>query len=342
MLDRNESGFSDYPITTDSDLEKELAKRFENLTIQNEEAINDIYEDDVISKVKAGTHLLLPNNLYIWATMNTSDQSLFPIDSAFKRRWDWKYIKISDSGMKYRIAVNGKEYDWWEFVEAVNREIESECNQEDKKLGYFFAKTTQNAEGRYIISADKLLSKVLFFLYNDVFKDFGYDSKMFKGENGNPMQFSDYFDSHGNTIESALERVLQNLEIKPIGEDIDDESTDMDGETPVSPGISARVNGRKVGTITKALYQILGAVVDNNTYEALYQSVKNSITREEDVMKTIPSIDTYQKENRWYNKPLTTKDGVSFVITNQWKKDLLPQVEGLASALGVSYEKLSE
>ena len=216
LLDRNECGYSDYPITTDSDLEKVLANSFANLEVFNAETVNSIYDDDIVSKVKDGTHLLLPNNLYIWATMNTSDQSLFPIDSAFKRRWDWKYIKISDSGMNYYIAVNGNEYDWWEFVQAINRKIEEEGTQEDKKLGYFFAKTTQNDDGRYIINADKFLSKVLFFLYNDVYKDFGYDDDIFKGENGTPMQFADYFDHLGNTVEPAVERFLQNLGLKPI------------------------------------------------------------------------------------------------------------------------------
>lgn len=227
LLDRNESGYSDYPITTDSDLEKVLAKSFANLTIQNEESINGIYDDDVMSKVKGGTHLLLPNNLYIWATMNTSDQSLFPIDSAFKRRWDWKYIKISDSGMNYRIAVNGNEYDWWEFVQAINDKIGEDGTQEDKKLGYFFAKTNRNADGRYIISADRFLSKVLFFLYNDVFKDFGTNDDIFKGENGAPMQFADYFDHHGNTVEPAVERFLQNLDLNPLKANISD---DLNGD----------------------------------------------------------------------------------------------------------------
>lgn len=216
LLDRNESGYSNYPITTDSDLEKILANSFANLIVSNAEEINYIYDDDIISKVKDGSHLLLPNNLYIWATMNTSDQSLFPIDSAFKRRWDWKYIKIADCGMNYRIVVNGNEYDWWQFVEAINHEIETECAQEDKKLGYFFAKTTKEPDGKYIISANKFVGKVLFFLYNDVYKDYGYDNKIFMGENGNPMLFADYFDQYGNTVESAVERFLQNLGLKPI------------------------------------------------------------------------------------------------------------------------------
>lgn len=240
LLDRNENGFSDYPITTDADLQKELAKAFAGLEIPNAEAINSQYDGmDVVGQVKKGSHLLLPNNLYIWATMNTSDQSLFPIDSAFKRRWDWKYIKIADSGLGYRIAVNGKEYDWWQFIEAVNAQIGIDTDQEDKKLGYFFAKTAKNNEDKYIISADKFLSKVLFFLYNDVYKDLGLDNKMFVGEEGKPMSFADYFDHHGNTIEPKVELFLKNLGLSPINDirttsdtsidepqDVTDEATD--------------------------------------------------------------------------------------------------------------------
>ena len=96
LLDRNGYGFSDYPITADKDMKKQLAKAFKGITIADAERINGYYEKDVVNKVLSGDILLLPDNLYIWATMNTSDQSLFPIDSAFKRRWDWKYIPISE------------------------------------------------------------------------------------------------------------------------------------------------------------------------------------------------------------------------------------------------------
>ena len=234
LLDRNEDGFSDYPIHADTDLSKELAKEFKDLNVSNAAAINALYDGkDIVGEVKSGSHLLLPNNLYIWATMNTSDQSLFPIDSAFKRRWDWKYIKITDSCKGYTLAVNGKEYDWWDFLKAINHHIGTQTSQEDKKLGYFFVKATKNAEGKHVISADKFLSKVLFFLYGDVYKDYGFDDVIFQGEDNQPMEFSDYFDEKGDAVEPKIEKFLQNLELKPkTGVDrdsIEDTDEDFDG-----------------------------------------------------------------------------------------------------------------
>lgn len=223
LLDRNEEGFSDYPIHADTDLSKELAKEFKDLNVSNAATINALYDGkDIVGEVKNGSHLLLPNNLYIWATMNTSDQSLFPIDSAFKRRWDWKYIKITDSGKGYTLAVNGNEYDWWDFLKAINHHIGSQTSQEDKKLGYFFVKATKNADGKHVISADKFLSKVLFFLYGDVYKDYGFDDVIFQGEDNQPMEFSDYFDENGNAVEPKIEKFLQNLGLRPKSEDIED------------------------------------------------------------------------------------------------------------------------
>ena len=228
LLDRNESGFSDYPIIADNDLKKELAREFEPLDVLNAENINSIYDDDIIAKIKSGSHLLLPNNLYIWATMNTSDQSLFPIDSAFKRRWDWKYVKIADSGKDYRIAVNSNEYDWWEFVNAINTHIGNDTDQEDKKLGYFFAKGKKNDEGKYIISADTFLSKVIFFIYNDVYRDFGFDDDIFKDENGEVLTFANYFDQYGDTVPNKVERFIRNLGIQPLQlTEAEEEAQDM-------------------------------------------------------------------------------------------------------------------
>lgn len=141
LLDRNDYGFSDYPIKADADMKRQLQKAFAGLAIEQSDKINAMYEGkDIVSQVLSGDILLLPNNLYIWATMNTSDQSLFPIDSAFKRRWDWTYMPISNAEMHWMIEVNGYNYDWWQFLEKTNEKIGSTTNSEDKKLGYFFCK----------------------------------------------------------------------------------------------------------------------------------------------------------------------------------------------------------
>ena len=148
LLDRNEYGFSDYPIIADKDMQKYLKKEFEGWEITNKDKINQLYgEANMVSLIMRGERLVLPSNLYIWATMNTSDQSLFPIDSAFKRRWDWKYVPIregrdkeTNAKLNWYINTGDRQYDWWSFVSQVNKLIGSLTNSEDKKLGYFFCK----------------------------------------------------------------------------------------------------------------------------------------------------------------------------------------------------------
>lgn len=217
LLDRNNSGFSDYPVKADNDMAKHLKKALAGLEIAGKEKINALYLDehkDVVSKVLEGEVLLLPNNLFIWATMNTSDQSLFPIDSAFKRRWEWKYIPICNAEKGWSIKAGGKEYDWWSFLNSINRQIQDGTSSEDKKLGYFFVKA--DAEG--VISAEKFVGKVAFYLWNDVFKDYGFDGEIFQGESGEPIAFQDFFLCDGKANEDTVERFLKNLGINPTDE----------------------------------------------------------------------------------------------------------------------------
>ena len=216
LLDRNDKGFSDYPIVADDDLKQELSQVLGSLDIKNADFINSLYpgQGDIVAQIKSGDILLLPNNLFIRATMNTSDQSLFPIDSAFKRRWDWRYVNIKNHEEEnYVISFsNGNKYSWWDFLTEINSRIEGgDIQQEDKKLGYFFAKA-KNGE----ISAETFLSKIIFFLYNDVFKDFGLDLDFFKDEDGNTMSFASYFDHRGKIIENRVEKFLNNLGINPL------------------------------------------------------------------------------------------------------------------------------
>lgn len=214
LLDRNEDGYSTYPIVADTDIQKFLSKEFEKVNVPD--SLNTIYDDydgNVAEDIKNGTVLALPNNFYIWATMNTSDQSLFPIDSAFKRRWDWKYMPIDTQKENWNIEVDGKKYSWTVFLEKVNEQIFEVTKSEDKKLGFYFCRANNN-----VVGAEKFVSKVIFYLYNDVFKDYGYDRKMFKDENGKAIQFHEYFQSNGDINEQKAALFLDNLEVKPIGE----------------------------------------------------------------------------------------------------------------------------
>ncbi len=204
LLDRNDEGFSEYSIAADEDLRKELKEQLEN----SDNEIKASYQ-----KVFNGEELLLPNNLYIWATMNTSDQSLFPIDSAFKRRWEWKYVPICNANKGYYISVNGKKYDWWNFLEAINKKIEENTSSEDKKMGYFFCKAKDGC-----ICADTFVGKVLFYIWNDVFKDYGFDDAIFKDAEGRVLKFQQFFKTDGSANEDMVERFLNNLKLSSVSD----------------------------------------------------------------------------------------------------------------------------
>ena len=214
LLDRNEDGYSTYPIVADTDIQRYLSKEFEKVNIPDSlNAIYDDYDGNIVEDIKNGIVLALPNNLYIWATMNTSDQSLFPIDSAFKRRWDWKYMPIDTKKENWNIEVDGKKYSWSDFLEAVNEQIFEVTKSEDKKLGFYFCRANN-----HVVDAEKFVGKVIFYLYNDVFKDYGYDRKIFQGEDGKTIQFHEYFQSNGDINEQKAALFLNNLEINPIGD----------------------------------------------------------------------------------------------------------------------------
>lgn len=224
LLDRGDEGFSEYPIKADSDMKKLLEKEFEGLEIKNKEGINALFKGgkDIVAEVLAGDVLLLPNNLYIWATMNTSDQSLFPIDSAFKRRWDWNYVPISDAGKNWMIEVNGAQYNWWNFLEAINDKVYHATYSEDKKLGYFFCKAKDG-----VICADKFVSKVIFYLWNDVFKDSEFEGDTFKDEDGEKLSFDKFYSVENNQVkvnEKKIVKFLSNLNLEPDSEADEDNS----------------------------------------------------------------------------------------------------------------------
>ena len=201
LLDRGDDGKSEYSIKADTDIRTYL----EGVLGDDNEGIK-------------GGNLCLPSNLYILATMNTSDQSLFPIDSAFKRRWEWEYVPIRNEGKGWVIAADGKEYDWWQFLEAVNEKIASVTDSEDKKLGYFFVKP---ADG-HTITAKTFVGKVLFYLWNDVFKDYGFSDDEFQTEDGKEIRYPMFYQTAvaGQEVnEGLIAQFLNKLLPKPEATD---------------------------------------------------------------------------------------------------------------------------
>lgn len=214
LLDRKANGFSDYPIKTDSDIQKHLANAFSDLTILNSTELDEIYKDDVknaSAKIKNGDVLILPPNLYIWATMNTSDQSLFPIDSAFKRRWDWMYSPIKNNH-EMTIDINGTKYSWTEFQKEVNKRIFADTNSEDKLLGDYFVNPSDG-----IITEEVLVNKVLFYLWNDVCKD--GDGDIFKKADGDVLTFSELYNNDDSISTDNLLLLMKHLELEPEAEE---------------------------------------------------------------------------------------------------------------------------
>ena len=205
LLDRKD-GVSEYPIKADQDIRDYLAKEFAGY--------------DLEANILSGEEIVLPANLHIWATMNTSDQSLFPIDSAFKRRWDWKYMPIHNAGENWTIALSDIEYDWWDFVEKINKVIGELTSSEDKKLGYFFCKACDKK-----IDAEKFVNKVVFYLWNDVFKDYELSAAAFK-DGEEQLTFNKFYTPSGDADEATINKLMENLGVKKVGTEETEQSAE--------------------------------------------------------------------------------------------------------------------
>lgn len=277
LLDRTDDGFSSYPIEADADLQAEIENAFKSekeYLLEKDLSIEGVvknytsnYGASLSEDVLCGRVLLLPNNLYIWATMNTSDQSLFPIDSAFKRRWDWRYVKITDAKKGWMIKCGSEACDWWTFVQEINKVIAVETSSDDKKLGYFFCKPEN---GGIAISEEKFVGKVLFYLWNDVFKD-GNTSKFKVTEESEEPSFEDFYttDDEGLTVvdKSALRQFLVNV----VGED--ELISDFDDDDELTTSQKGKPRFRLDGGEPKKMLEVVRDLVQKYADEHAEDSI---------------------------------------------------------------------
>ena len=218
LLDRNSDGYSDHRIKVDSDLRDYLYG-----------VLGEGHEG-----IKNG-ELCLPPNLRIFATMNTSDQSLFPMDSAFKRRWDWEYVPVdySEPESNFTITLGEEKYRWLEFLQTINQRIFKATNSEDKQMGNFFIKTD--------VSVSEFTSKVMFYLWNEVCRDeYGTQNNFFRFmQNGKDIiefSFNDLYQKDGC---KKLQGFMEYLGVTPLSltdgaeEEQEEPEQDRDSENPI-------------------------------------------------------------------------------------------------------------
>lgn len=312
LLDRNNQGCSSYSINADEDIAQFLrddANGFGRLTDDQRLAISDFVlvkdsgkEEHIGNAILNGSKLLLPPNLRIWATMNTSDQSLFPIDSAFKRRWNWKYMPIeyhpvnkqTDQPIDWRFQIGDTFYSWGEFLEKINPEIYTLTESSDKQMGYFFAKADPSTG---VISEEVFLNKVLFYLWTDVFKDYDISSDLFRNEKKNrSFIFTDFFDKEQP---DALKDFVSNLKLEPK-EEIDSIVDGKNSRLSVTlPDGSVLNTGNMTDIYVNALKNI-GLDRVAQVMEGDKKGIYPVITKEQIPIENPASKRRYRKEGDYY------------------------------------------
>ena len=196
LLDRDDYGVSDYEIHVSKEMRDYLCK-----------ALN-ITQDKLVE-------LRIPNNMFIWASMNSADQGVYPMDTAFKRRWDFEYLGINtnDHLVRGKLTLGkgekAREIDWNRFRKAINERLSVDFHiNEDKLIGPFFLsksvfasdETGKIKDPQHFI--DTFKSKVLMYLFEDAAKQIR--GKLFAGcDSSRYSIICDAFDSMGIEIFGA-------------------------------------------------------------------------------------------------------------------------------------------
>lgn len=176
LLDRDNSGKSEYHIAVSEDQEVYLREKLED-------------EYDEILKNLLDKGLYIPKNLYIWATMNSADQGVYPMDSAFKRRWHFEHIGLDENEnefgdkekiyvLRYQKKLEAKEIEdkiilWNDFRKIINKVLSNENVSEDRLLAPFFIKENNfqvKEDNIYELDIEVFKNKILMYLFDDVLR----------------------------------------------------------------------------------------------------------------------------------------------------------------------------
>lgn len=156
LLDRKDNNISEYPIQASEDIKKYLA-------------------DELGGESNDYKEIKIPNNLFIWATMNSADQGVFPMDTAFKRRWEFTYLGIDENedGIKeFEVALgegkNRRKVNWNKLRKAINKKLSEFKINEDKLIGPYFISKSVLGDSEKFINIFK--NKVLMYLFDDAAK----------------------------------------------------------------------------------------------------------------------------------------------------------------------------
>ena len=149
------------------------------------------------------------------------------MDSAFKRRWDWQYVPIKDANLHWKIGWEiepGKKrvmIDWWDFLKRINKVVADLTTSEDKQLGYFFCQPdsfidseNKSDNDKYdLITGKHFVDKVIFYLWNDVFKDYAFDASCCKDGNGKEVLFAQFYNEDGKSVNTeTLKHCFETLQ----------------------------------------------------------------------------------------------------------------------------------
>ena len=161
LLDRGDDEVSEYPIQASEDIKRYLAGELGG-------------NPDDYSEIR------IPDNMFIWATMNSADQGVFPMDTAFKRRWDFTYLGIDDSEdgiVGEKVILGEGEYrrivEWNVLRKAINNELLTYKVNEDKLMGPYFISKKNLPESEMIdptVFTRIFKNKVIMYLFDDAAK----------------------------------------------------------------------------------------------------------------------------------------------------------------------------